>query len=491
VRWPNLTRCATPLTGDRSVGATKSMSGRLSIRLIALVALAVILAVVYESTRGVGRDLPYSHLQPTVIGLDLPAASRGQGGVITADLNDDGKLDFLVSKVGHLAAYDGSGARLWVKQVDIQLTEEAETHGLPGLHAPGVQVADADGDGRTEVLLLDRRGALLILDGRTGDRRRRVAIPSPPGAQRWEHLVVANFRGRGDRDLLLQATNADGYRMGRFLAAYGLDDLMGGNRVAPLWTQYDFVANAHNGARVADLDGRGRDYVLGATVVGPEGRILFKIPVRGHVDSIFAYDVRPDVPGIEIVALEEGGGNRVFLYNGKRLLWETHFLHREPQNAAVGNFDPDRAGLEVWCRSRYDTGQKPFVFDASGHVIATYELDKHAPAGWTTAGVETIVAVDWTGESKQLAAAKERHRAGDVAIFDPLTGRFLHRFKERADRLFVADVSGDSREEIIVLSGSELRIYANDAPHPNPSRARLWDQQSYRRSKMTWNYYSP
>ncbi|HID06947.1 MAG TPA: hypothetical protein EYP10_07335, partial [Armatimonadetes bacterium] len=87
--------------------------------------------------------------------------------------------------------------------------------------------------------------------------------------------------------------------------------------------------------------------------------------------------------------------------------------------------------------------------------------------------------------------AKERHKSGDVCIFDPISGEFLYRFKERADRLYVADVSGDWREELIVVSGNEIHIYHNDAPNPRPNQPRLWMKQWYRRCKMTWNYYSP
>ena len=108
-------------------------------------------------------------------------------------------------------------------------------------------------------------------------------LPAPPAeAERWEHLVVANFRGKGDRDLLLQATNAAGYRMGRFLAAYALDELLrDGEAAAPLWARDDFLANAHNGARIADLDGDGRHEVLGGDVIGPDGERLFRCRSRG------------------------------------------------------------------------------------------------------------------------------------------------------------------------------------------------------------------
>ena len=54
-----------------------------------------------------------------------------------------------------------------------------------------------------------------------------------------------------------------------------------------------------------------------------------------------------------------------------------------------------------------------------------------------------IYTIDWTGRKEQLACAKERHESGDVCIFEPLTGRFVTHFKEKADRLYVADVIGD------------------------------------------------
>jgi hypothetical protein len=118
-------------------------------------------------------------------------------------------------------------------------------------------------------------------------------------------------------------------------------------------------------------------------------------------------------------------------------------------------------------------------------------MDEVAPQAWTASGVEVIHTIDWTGEKHQLACAKERHTSGDVCLFEPLTGRFVLRLKERAERLYVADVTGDWREEIIVLNGSELHVYANPAPNPQPDHASLWSQRNYRRLKQCHNYYSP
>ncbi len=431
---------------------------------------------------------PQYKQNPFVIRIDFSFSDEdGAGSIITADLDGDGLMDYLVTRPGNLGAYSHFGKRLWHLKTDIQVSSSSETYGLPGLHAAGVQAADIDGDGKTEVVFLTKEGFLNIVVGATGKSKTRKKLPFPNEAERWENVIIANLRGKGDRDLILQATNREGYRMGKFLAAYAADNLDG----KPLWQTSEYLGCAHTGARIADIDGDGRDEVLGATVIDHDGTLKRIFDVRGHLDSIFVNDVRPDIPGLEIVSLEEGSLQRVFLFNKDRLIWASDYKRQEPQNAAVGEFDLSRKGLEIWCRSRYDEHQKPFVFDARGDVIADYEMDAVAPEGWTIKGVEEIWTIDWTGQTKQSAAAKERHKAGDVCIFDPTTGKFLKRFKEKADRLYVADVSGDWREEIIVCAGQELHIYHNADPNPNPKRERLWKRNHYKRSKMIWNYYSP
>ncbi len=425
-----------------------------------------------------------------VIALDVNAPDSTSGGLIAADVDDDGEIEILISAPGYVGAYNPDGTLLWRNIADVRVGGSSEREGLPGHHGPGLQAADIDADGHTEVLFLTQDSVLHVLAGSTGEEKWSASPPVPEGAQSWEHLVVANFSGNGDSDLLLQATNKDGYRMGRYLAAYRLADLQAG-KTQPLWQTDAFLSCAHNGARLADIDGDGKDEVLGGTILGPDGQLRCAMPVKGHLDSIFVADVRPDSPGLEVVALEEGGGNRVFLANASEVLFITDYEHQEPQNAAVGKFDPSRDGLQIWCRSRYNEHQKPFVFDWHGQLLAHYKMDDVAPAGWTVRGVEVIHTIHWTGEEKQLAAAKERHEEGDLCIFDPISGAFLLRIPEHVNRLYVADVTGDWREELIVWNRNQLHIYENPAPNPRPDRPRLWEQQHYRRSKMTHNYYSP
>ncbi|MFH2122220.1 MAG: hypothetical protein ABIJ50_01860 [Pseudomonadota bacterium] len=426
----------------------------------------------------------------SVIPLAVFAPQSTAGGLIAADLNNDGARELLVTVPGSIGAYGTDGKQLWSKHIDVRVGGTSESYGLPGHHGPGVQAGDINGDSKTEVIFFDQESTLHVLRGDNGQELWSIKLQPPAGAQRWEHVIIANFRGKGDRDLLMQATNAKGYRTGRYLAAYSVKSLQAGKN-EPLWQRNDFVSCAHNGARLADLDGDGKDEVLGATILGPDGALRVIVDVKGHIDSIFVGDVRPDLPGLEVVMLEEGPLNRIFLVGISGLIWETHHKHIEPQNATIGLFVPGLPEMQIWCRSRFNEHQTPFLINAHGSLLSEYKMDDVAPKGWTLRGMEVIHGINWSGEERMYACAKERHKSGDVCIFDPVSGRFLLRLPEKADRLYVADVSGDWREEIIVWSGNELHIYSNPQPNPRPEIPRLWTSPHYRRSKMTWNYYSP
>jgi hypothetical protein len=450
---------------------------------------------------------PQYAANPLVIRLDIPAPKDDKGGIIVADLNDDDLMDYVVTVPGHITAHDNGGRKLWVLRTDIRLSMDSEKWGLPGQHAPGVQVADVDDDGQVEVLFLTEDGTVHAIDGITAVNEWTATPPVPEGARQWEHLVVVSFHQRGDADLLLQATNKDGYRMGRYLSAHRIRDLRKGNST-PLWETDDFVACAHTAARVGDLDGDGKDEVIGGTILSSEGRTLYKFPLTGHIDAITVADVRPDIPGLEVVAFEEGDRRqkereRVFLANSNGLIWQTNHENREPQDGAVGDLDPNHPGLEIFCRTR-GTGlaakpipvekfpangyQKPFVLDSGGIVISDYSTADIVPDGWTPMGLQVCQTIHWDGTSRALVVATEREQNGNVGIFDPIGGRFLlHLKEEKADRLYVADVSGDWREEILILNGSELHVYHNDATNPDPDRRRFWSDAHYRRNKMTWN----
>jgi len=458
---------------------------------------------------------PQYDSNPFVIQLNIPAPEDDKGSIIVEDLNGDGLKDYLVTVPGHIAAYGHYGKELWILKADIRISMDAEQKGLPGQQAPGLQAVDVDKDKKMDVLFLTQDSILHVVDAASGKEKWTAKPPIPKGTRRWEHQVVGNFRGRGDTDLLLQTTNADGHRSGRYLTAYAIEDLKNAN-YTPLWSMDNFLPCSHTAARLADIDGDGRDEVIGGSLVSPEGKILYQFPLASpskyqqpHFDAVDIDDIRPDIPGLEVVIFEEGDflqkdyKSHILVANSNGLIWKSTYQRREPQDGAVGDFDPEKAGLEIFNRHRGigmaaepipkekfppDGYQKPFVFDAFGNIISDYST-KDMPPEWTPMGMQLCQTIHWTGSDKALIAATERTQRGRVAIFDAIGGKVLFYLKdEKADRLHVADVSGDWREEMVILNGNVLHIYHNRQPNPNPNRPRLWQKQHYRRNKMTWNY---
>jgi hypothetical protein len=424
-----------------------------------------------------------------------------KGGLIAADVNRDGQRDLIITQPSVIVAYTQSGTKLWtVAFPDIQLGGQSPKDGLPGLHGPGVQAGDIDNDGTTEVLYVTTGNQLRVINGRTGRIERSINLPAVSSHfNRWEHAIISNFRGQGDRDLLLSASvaiNSNGYLRDTKIAAYSFASLASaGAGAKALWRRTDFVSPSHGPPRVVDLDFDGRDEVVGGIVVGHDGSKHVDIGVGNnkvpHIDSLAISNIDPDSPGLEAVIAEEGSERRVIMFNKSKVLWSKS---RKPatdgDKVQIGDYAPNRKGWEIFLRGAESNDM--WMMDRSGNRIAAYDFDTaKRPQSWTDAGIEDIFRIHWTGGRKLLNAAKERHKAGDVGIFDPLTAEFIEVFDEAADRVYVVDLVGDWREEVVVISGRKLTIYRNLDANPRPNQRSLWSYPHYRRLKMTWNYYSP
>ncbi|MHC4074775.1 MAG: hypothetical protein ACYTGS_22585, partial [Planctomycetota bacterium] len=238
------------------------------------------------------------------------------------------------------------------------------------------------GDGKCEVVFLTKDSVLHVVEGATGKEQASAAPAYPREAARWEVAMIADFRGTGgDRDILLQTTNKTGYSMGKFLAAYAMDDLISGGK--PLWETDKFLSCAHNGARLADLDGDGRDEVLGATIFSAEGKLLARaVPGRWHMDSVFVADVRPEMPGLEVIMLEEGA-NHVQVVGMAGPIWRSHFKKQEPQNAAIGLRMP-RLAVLARAAMIFSSGAGHVTHNIKSRSSLTRPATKSSITAWTT-----------------------------------------------------------------------------------------------------------
>jgi len=129
--------------------------------------------------------------KPFVVELDIPAPVDSAGGIIVADIDNDDRMDFLVTVPGHVAAYGNNGRKRWVKKAPIGVGGQSETYGLPGHHGPGV----AAGCGR----LRQVRGR--VLDGgfrppRRGRRHGRGEGHGTRAHPRWRQALGGRHGGR-------------------------------------------------------------------------------------------------------------------------------------------------------------------------------------------------------------------------------------------------------------------------------------------------------
>ena len=484
-------------------------------------------------------DRPQYTANPFSFVVEEPVYGDGTSFFV-ADLNRDGLFDFTYRSKTKLYVYDHGGSLLWKRAIAYSCADMNH-------HGAKHGAADVDGDGDVEIVALDDSNRVVVFDGANGAIEDTLTVAERPN-QIAGHVAVVNLRGEGDRDVIVQTVDIhpdsvrNVYYINRSLMAYRLDTKQMLWRVDqdddPQPEIYErYWGQAHGPFFCADVDGDGLDEVIGGNMIDDDGTVMeLNYPIDwldatpryiDHFDCIAVGDFRPDLPGLEWIVTEEDlGGDRKdwnttmlrfdpgFPNDG--ILWrrETDLFpedrSREPQNVAAGNFDLSRNHGEVWVRSAFcddstpSVSQHPWIFDGFGRQFAHYATEDSLPAGFNAhpdgnkRGLEMIWTVDWSGEKKELIAAKARHISGNIGVFDPLTGKAVWNTPDdfpavEASFIYVADVAGDTREEIIVydeLDGT-IKVYWNEEANPNQPKPDKWDDSLYRRLKQNWNYYSP
>ncbi len=464
------------------------------------------------------RVTPVQYAQnPFVIRINqaVPGGDEG-GGVMLHDLDGDGRMDFIVTSSREVGAYDHFGRQLWlatpgIRQEAFPKTDNDRWESLGGAHTPGVMAGDFFGDGKQEVGYVIKGGWLRILDAVSGAELKRYDVGQAGIA------LLANLRGLGDRDAVLQYGQTT-------LRAIRLDT------GETLWTTDQFRGIDKRPARQADLDGDGRDELVGSNIIGSNGQVINTWDlVRDrpgfnwvNVDSVAIGDL---IPGgkLEVALAEQGGHNEVVAFDEDRILFGTfnaknrcceitrgkECLEVDPDKMAMGAYR-GTADLQLFAPSA--CGRAPWVIDSSGNVVASWIVDQTRPTNWTINGIEDIFTIDWFGNGTQSLLVKERCiDDGAAAIVDAMTGQFQRVFDTKAIRVYAADVSGDYREEAIVLEApghaprtlpngcgpfpgiqegpTELKIFWNEAP-ASVQRPGYWTREYYRRQKQNWNHYS-
>ncbi|MFT4171299.1 MAG: hypothetical protein QM639_01965 [Rhodocyclaceae bacterium] len=348
-----------------------------------------------------------------------------------------------------LTAIDLDGKVLW--QLGEPSTEP--DHVLLSADLP-MQVCDIDGDGIDEVIMA-RDFKLMILDGRTGQVKKSIATPKSEQPDSSLHSLpfkkyafdrvnvdairIADLRGTGrPSDILIKD---------RYSRVWAFD-----NELHPLWFFHEGITGHF--PYTADVDGDGRDEMfVGYHLVDDDGKLLWTLPVpTDHTDEILIGRWDPDVPEAQIGIASGDEGFMIANLQGE--IVKKHMLGHV-QRISVGNFQPERRGLELCVVTYWGYQGIVYVFDCKGELIHQSE---------PTCNGNLLTPVNWTGDGRDLVLLNGNVTHGGLMDGQ---GRVVVRFPDDGHPDLCAeviDLTGDARDEIILWDAQRMYIYTQDRP---------------------------
>ncbi|KFY92275.1 hypothetical protein V498_05058 [Pseudogymnoascus sp. VKM F-4517 (FW-2822)] len=416
------------------------------------------------------------------------------GGAIkflwVGDLDGDGEYDYVIDRQtapSSLEAYRSDGTFLW--EVNMGPNSENQNNIEPGSsalnvgHWDGITVYDFDSDGKAEVAVRIANGVVFgdgktfkdgdgdddqyvaILNGETGTLRATAQIKNDyksdgPLAARFgvgyldgktPHLVafLKNRQpGQGDFNLIMAAWTFDGKAV----------DL------AWRWLRGDQSAPDGHNTRIIDLNGDGKDEVceIGFCLNG-DGTLRYSLADAGvvHGDRYHITKMDPSREGLQGYGIQQDNPSLLMEYyydaSTGKLIWE-HYGEEvgDVARGMAGDLDPTTPGMEVWA---FDG-----VYNAATNKL-TEEDTSLAP--WPQLGLW------WDGD-----ALMELYNDGKFEQWDwenPTVSGKTPRILKISDYggasstrnpLFLGDIMGDWREEVVVTNADndELLIFSTNIP---------------------------
>lgn len=372
-----------------------------------------------------------------------------------------------------LEAYKHDGTMMW--QYDMGRAIEQ------GVWFSPFVIHDLDGDGSAEIALKGGEGDprspdghvstgpefLMILDGKTGKEITRTDWIPREGyvtheALNRNQLSVAYLDGktpciiaeRGTYDVIA-------------LAAYTFHD----NQLHEVWKWNDreeenlkYTAQGAHCVHAADVDGDGRDeLVIGSAVIDDNGEGLWSNadllrPAggtygfnsgsgRGHPDHCVVGELDPLHPGLEMYicyepAMLKNGFCQIDAKTGE-FLWGLDEKTFHGHYGLIADLDPDHEGVELWCGD--EKLNKFWFFSPQGDILSNNPVTGR-------------IAAYWDGDLQR----EYLDQKDSCLINFKSVKQTSPKFPEVP--LFVGDVLGDWREEVIVVVPGEMRIYTSTIP---------------------------
>ncbi|MEM0026453.1 MAG: hypothetical protein QXT53_00770 [Ignisphaera sp.] len=367
------------------------------------------------------------------------------------DLNGDGVPEFVFAqndnvvtgeKYHHniyrhitcITAIDINGNILWqMGRPDIRnFSAESE---LP------IGVIDINDDGKDEVVVA-RNFRLMVLDGATGNIIASTSTPMAKEGQGYMEGPETFF----ERVLGDQIVFADVRGLGR------PRDIVFKDRYNNLWVYTDtleelwsYTGKLIHTPLVVDIDDDGRDEIfVGDALIDDNGKVLWRLDLYDHCDSAVAYTYNNK----KYIALANQDGGFYFVDAEKgEIIKEWHLGHAQVLSLAY--FDPSIPRPLIVAQTFWG-GVNQFLFDLNGELVfAAF----NKVFGW--------IPVNWLGNRYQLLASHN----GLYDAYGNLLVAFEYDMWEGSEwgpKVYVWDVVGDPRDEVIVWNEHSLVIYTQN-----------------------------
>jgi len=368
------------------------------------------------------------------------------------DLDGDGQLDMLIAQniprvrgdafdhISCLTAVDFDGKVLW------QQGRPDPRNGLLTNDTP-FQIHDIDGDGQNEVVLV-QDFKLQIRDGRTGKVRQYAWMPPMPADSQerpyelnsGDSLAFFNLSGKkGRQEILVKDRYKNFWVFNNHLELLWKGEGQTGHFPFPF-----------------DSDGDGRDEILiGYSLWDHTGKKLWSrdTELKDHADGLamgnFSGDPKADP---KVYASGSDEGFLVFDHKGNIL---KHVRVGHAQSPSVGKYRPDLPGLQYLTINFWRNPGIVSLFDHEGNLLAQEEpIHTGSP----------MLPVNWRGDGQEFAVLSGNVREGGM-IDGHLRRVVMFPEDGHPDLAYdIADIIGDSRDEVILWDQERVWIYTQDRP---------------------------
>lgn len=382
-----------------------------------------------------------------------------------------------------LDAYSGKGKFLW--RYDMGWAIEAGTWYAPFM------VYDVDGDGRAEVYTKAGEGDTREPDGHVLEGPEYLVKLDPANGQimqktNWlskEGFGTYNYNSRNFLDVAYLDGKKPSLIMQRGTYTVIKTEALDKN-LKRIWywesTGKDekFQGQGQHSIMTADIDNDGKDEVIpGTFALDDDGKPLWHTGL-GHNDVGYIADIDPSRPGLEIFYGIETRSPRngvclVEAATGK-IIWgydqKTFHVHGQ---GMIGDIDPTQPGIECY----------------AGEAKGGFEYFLYSAQGKRLSGQKDVMQGDLAPNAVWWDADDLKEISSQGKLFK-FQGDTLQKIEGNV--LFVGDIIGDWREEIITSLPGELRIYTTNIPARNRNVCLAQDHQ-YRMgmADASSGYYYP